>query len=115
MIRVEKELIMNSSTRRDFLQRTLGAATLLSAGLSVPDFLARSALAAAGQKHSSGDKVLVVVQLSGGNDGLNTVIPYADVEYGKHRIALNIGKSHVLKIDDHVGLHPQMKAFAELL
>ena len=103
------------STRRRFLQTTLGSSTLLSAGLSVPTFLARTAQAAASQSRNSQGNVLVVVQLSGGNDGLNTVIPFADDAYGRNRIALRIADSQVLKIDDYIGFHPQMKGFAKLL
>ena len=102
------------ASRRRFLQSTLGSATLLSSGLTVPGFLARSARAAAGSGGKSNEKVLVVIQLSGGNDGLNTVIPYADDDYARNRIALRIPTSQVLKLNDHVGLHPRMNAFHEL-
>ncbi|MBK7874985.1 MAG: DUF1501 domain-containing protein [Planctomycetes bacterium] len=62
---------------------------------------------------SSGDpsrRILVVVQLSGGNDGLNTVVPYADDAYQKARPKLAYGAKDVLRIDDGTGLHPSMKA-----
>lgn len=101
------------ASRRRFLKSTLGASTLLSMGLDVPAFLARSAMAAV--KTPAKNRVLVVVQLSGGNDGLNTVIPYADEAYAKNRIALRIAREQVLKIDDYLGLHPQMTGFAKLL
>jgi len=103
------------TSRRRFLQTTLGSTTLLSAGLSVPAFLARSACAAAEQPSGGSGKVLVVVQLSGGNDGLNTVVPYGDDGYGRNRIALRIPTEQVLKIDDHLGFHPQMQGFSKLL
>lgn len=61
-----------------------------------------------------GQRVLVVVQLTGGNDGLNTVIPYADGEYYKNRFTLAIGKDAVLTCDDHIGLHPSLRGFADL-
>jgi uncharacterized protein (DUF1501 family) len=99
-------------TRRRFLQTTLGSSTLLSMGLTAPAFLTRSARAAQSGK---GNNVLVVVQLSGGNDGLNTVVPYADEAYEKNRIVLRIPKDQVLKIDAHVGLHPQMTGFRKLI
>jgi len=104
------------SSRRQFLQHTLGASALISSGLAVPSFLARSArvLAADGAK-KPGDKALVVVQLSGGNDGLNTVIPYADPLYNRNRIVLRIGRDQVRKIDSHVGFHPRMEGFSKLL
>jgi uncharacterized protein (DUF1501 family) len=101
-------------SRRRFLQSSLGSSALLSMGLTVPQFLARSAQAAAGAR-AGGDRVLVVLQLSGGNDGLNTVVPYADEAYAKNRIVLRVPAGQVLKIDDHLGLHPQMSGFAELL
>ncbi len=51
----------------------------------------------------------MVVQMSGGNDGLNTVVPYADDRYHEARPALRIAEDKVLKLDDRVGLHPSMK------
>jgi uncharacterized protein (DUF1501 family) len=60
-----------SPNRRDFLKTS----SLMAWGLSVPTFLGRTALAADASKK---DTILVVVQLTGGNDGLNTVIPFAD-------------------------------------
>lgn len=101
-----------SPTRRQFLKTTLGSATLLSAGVTVPTFLARTAAAAQGK---SGDRVLVVVQLAGGNDGLNTVIPFADDHYLRNRPTLRIGAGQALKIDDYLGLHPRMAGFSRLL
>jgi uncharacterized protein (DUF1501 family) len=56
-----------------------------------------------------------VVQLTGGNDGLNTVIPYADEEYAKLRPTLKVARPQVKKINDHVGLHPSMDGLAGLL
>lgn len=106
------------ASRRRFLQATLGSSTLLSAGLAVPAFLARSAWAAsdpaAGKTGSLSENILVVVQLSGGNDGLNTVIPFADDGYGRNRITLRIPDSQVLKLNDQTGLHPQMEGFKKL-
>src|SRR5205085_9945586 len=51
----------------------------------------------------------------GGNDGLNTVIPYADEKYAKYRPTLRVAKAQVKKIDDHVGLHPSLEGLAGLL
>jgi uncharacterized protein (DUF1501 family) len=53
--------------------------------------------------------ILVVLELGGGNDGLNTVIPHADDVYHKSRPALRVEPGKVLKLDDHVGLHPSLK------
>ena len=54
------------------------------------------------------DPVLVVLQLSGGNDGINTVIPYGDPHYADHRPAVRVPDDQVLKLSDHVGLNPNM-------
>jgi uncharacterized protein (DUF1501 family) len=96
-----------SPTRRQFLQ-TSG---LVAFGATVPTFLGRTAFAAeAGKK----DTVLVVVQLTGGNDGLNTVIPFADAEYAKLRPTLKIPKDQIKKLNDSLGLHPALEGMAKL-
>ncbi len=100
-------------TRRELIRLGLGSSALLACGPTVPLFLASSAAAladepgrAAASKTGAG-RILVVVQLSGGNDGLNTVVPYRDDEYRKQRPGLQIATKEVLKIDDHIGLHPR--------
>jgi uncharacterized protein (DUF1501 family) len=60
-------------------------------------------------------RILLVIQLDGGNDGLNTVVPYRDDEYRKRRPKLAIPAAEVKRIDDRMGLHPQLDAFAKLL
>jgi len=100
-------------TRRDFLRLGLGSATLLAAGKTVPLFLASSARAA--EARAFGGRVLVVLELSGGNDGLNTVVPYRDDDYRKHRPRLRVERNAVLRIDDQVGLHPALGGLARLL
>ena len=50
--------------------------------------------------------ILVVLQLAGGNDGLNTVIPFADDAYRRARPTLGFAPDKVLKLNDHVGLNP---------
>lgn len=98
--------------RRDFLK----TGSLVTLGASVPAYLARTALAApdAG-KAGSKDTILVVVELFGGNDGLNTVVPFKDPEYRKLRPTLALPTNQLHKISDELGLHPQMSGFAELL
>ena len=96
-----------NSTRREFVHLGLGSCTLLACGASVPGFLARSAMAAPPGDRATG-RVLVVVELNGGNDGLNTVVPYADDAYGRHRPQLRIPAGSLHKLDDHVGLHPAL-------
>jgi uncharacterized protein (DUF1501 family) len=100
-------------SRRDFLKDAAGATGLLAFGSSIPVFLARSAAALeAGQP--SRQPVLVVIQLSGGNDGLNTVVPYLDDAYHRSRPTLRIAPDQVLKLDSGLGLHPAMPAFRKL-
>jgi uncharacterized protein (DUF1501 family) len=98
-------------TRREFLMRTLRGSSLLAVGSVVPQFLANTALAAETGK----DTILVVVELSGGNDGLNTVIPYADDLYHKARPTLRFKQDQVIRVDDHIGLNPAMGGFRPLL
>lgn len=101
------------TNRREFLGTALSGSTLISMGLTAPTFLCRSALAAASR--SSDERVLVVIQLSGGNDGVNTAIPFGDDLYAKNRTALRIPTDQVLKIDDYCGLHPSLAGLSKLL
>jgi uncharacterized protein (DUF1501 family) len=106
----------SKTTRREIIRLGLGSSALLACGPTVPLFLARSAHALAEDRPSlSKGRILVVVQLDGGNDGLNTVVPYRDDEYRKHRPALAIGANEVRKIDDRIGLHPALEPFSKLL
>ncbi|MCH8921657.1 MAG: DUF1501 domain-containing protein [Planctomycetes bacterium] len=102
-----------STTRRRFLAASLGSSAIVSLTPRVPGFLLQAA--AREQNKKQGENVLVVVQLSGGNDGLNTVVPYADDAYGRNRFTLRIGEGQVRKIDDYAGFHPAMEGFEKLL
>jgi uncharacterized protein (DUF1501 family) len=107
------------STRREFVGRSLA---LLSVAPTIPSFIDQTIWAMANpldmprtQQPSGKDgKIFVVVQLSGGNDGLNTVVPYGDDAYFKARGALAHDKNAVLKLDNYVGLAPNLKAFKSL-
>jgi uncharacterized protein (DUF1501 family) len=102
-------------TRREMFRLGLGSSAILACGPRVPLFLARSARALADDRISSKGRILVVVQLDGGNDGLNTVVPYRDDEYRKRRPKLAIAAAEAKKIDDRIGLHPSLDSFAKLL
>lgn len=60
------------------------------------------------------NKRLVVIQLSGGNDGINTIIPYGLDEYYQNRSRVGIKADEILKIDEKFGFHPKMEGFREL-
>jgi len=61
-----------------------------------------------------GNKVLVIVQLSGGNDGLNTIIPYRNDIYYKERPALGIRRDKALSLTDELGIHPSLAGLKAL-
>ena len=98
-------------SRRDFLK---GSLALAAAATTIPSFLAQTVLAATADI-PSGDRVLVIIQLSGGNDGLNTIIPYQNDHYYRARPTLAIGKTDALSVNDEVAFHPAMAGMTELL
>ncbi|HEY4672572.1 MAG TPA: DUF1501 domain-containing protein [Nitrososphaerales archaeon] len=90
--------------RREFLK--MGAIGVLGAGTMM--LLPRTYAQQADIDPSKAKNKLVVVQLSGGNDGLNTVVPYGDPAYYTKRPTLAVKPENVLKIDDRVGFAPQL-------
>ncbi len=111
-------------SRRLFLERGL---TLASMAATVPQFIQQSALGMLMSTPYSGngvptDRILVIVQLGGGNDGLNTVIPYGDAAYYNARPSLGIGApgsgaGRALELDQQrgIGLHPNLTGLKSLL
>src|SRR5438045_2438268 len=99
-------------SRRDFLKTS----SLVALGATVPGFVSRTAAQApiAGLPGAR-DTILVVVQLTGGNDGLNTVIPYRDEQYRRLRPTLAQRQNQVRRINDDLGLHESMTGLGELL
>ena len=97
-------------TRRDFLRGTLAATAV---GAAVPEIWGNAAQAATndGVHH---DRVLVVLQLAGGNDGLNTVVPYTDPSYYRLRPTVGVPADRVLHLDDGVGLHPALSGIKSM-
>lgn len=106
-------------TRREFLRSTvLGA----SAAWTIPAFVERTF----GQLHEAArdlaiqpvtgkdDTILVVIQLAGGNDGLNTLVPYGDDAYHKARPRLGKKDKEIIKLDDYLGLNSSMPYLGSL-
>ncbi len=93
--------------RRNFLQ----TGSLATAALLMPRFLKAFEQP---KMVPPGNKVLVVLQLSGGNDGLNTVIPVRNDIYYRERPRLGITKDKALQLTDEVGLNPALIAFKDL-
>lgn len=92
--------------RRDFLSNfsSVTGAALLSA--HAPGW----AQAVASRASSVQDRILVLIELKGGNDGLNTVVPYADNAYYQLRNTIGLKPEELIKLDAQVGLHPELKA-----
>src|SRR3954469_18455900 len=106
-----------SCSRRDFLIRGLYG---VGVGAGLPLVLTRTSAALAAQalegtsfeKHP--ERILVVVELSGGNDGLNTVVPFGDPAYHRARPNLGIPDRQVINIAGGFGFHPSMVGFERL-
>ena len=114
---------MNAYSRREFLQSSLA---MVSACGTVPAFLNSTGNALAAPYENSTvknlpgipeDRVLVVIQLSGGNDGINTVIPFGSSTYYDVRPRIAVSAHEVLKLDtaDGIGLHPAMSGFHKMV
>lgn len=106
-------------TRRKFLRTSmLGAAATWTLPIFLEKtFFALDALAADSPTQTVTGKdgtILVVLQMAGGNDGLNTVIPYADDAYHVARPRLRLAPDQVLKIDNHIALNPKLTGLKSL-
>ena len=103
---VRKPSTGNGITRRSLLA---GGLTSVSALAAAPLFSSR-----AWAQANRDQRILVSVELSGGNDGLNTVVPHGDDAYYRHRPTIGIRPDQVRKLDDHFGLNPGMLGFERL-
>ncbi|MCW5765885.1 MAG: DUF1501 domain-containing protein [Phycisphaeraceae bacterium] len=111
--------IPSAFTRRQFLTTGL---TLASASLTIPAFLNSSAFGlprnwwnGTSTPGAPDERILVVIQLGGGNDGLNTVVPYGEAAYYKARPAIGIPENKVVKLSKSpVGLHPALAPLADM-
>jgi uncharacterized protein (DUF1501 family) len=106
---------MTISSRRDFLRTGFFG---IGVGTAMPFVFEHSALAmaadAADGKEPHPERILVVVEMTGGNDGLNTLIPYRNDKYYKVRPTLAIKPDKVMKLNDEVGLHSSMTGMKKL-
>src|SRR5947208_1959914 len=106
-----------SCSRRDFLVRGLYG---LGVGAGLPLVLSRTSAALTAQAlqgtsiEKNPERILVVVELSGGNDGLNTIVPYSDPAYYRARPKLGIAEREVIKAANGFGFHPSMVGFERL-
>lgn len=103
-------------TRRDFMKR---GTLFLAMGVTAPTFLTRTVEVLARDNDACmtgphGKRVLVVIQLGGGNDGLNSVVPYGDPVYYQARPRLGIAPNAVLPLSDYVGFNPVLSPLKAL-
>jgi len=91
--------------RRNFLVASGG---VLGVGIqaAVPSYLAAAGLS---QEGVTGETILVAIQMAGGNDGLNTVVPYRDDHYHRQRPTLALKETEVIRLQDDLGFHPALK------
>ena len=101
------------TTRREFISLSGKGIGLLAFSQFAPNFLVQSTRAAAPAPEKD-RSILVLVQLAGGNDGLNTLIPFEDADYYRLRPTLGIAKDQVLRLGDTHGLHPAMTAMRDV-
>ena len=94
--------------RRDFIQRSV----LASGALMIPGFL--KPFEALASTNLSGYRNLVIIQLSGGNDGLNTIIPYGNDIYYQKRKTIAIDKANIIRLNDMQGFNPSLGALKEI-
>lgn len=98
------------TSRRAFIKKSAFATV---GGMMIPNFLKAFELQQLGQSQTT-DKILVIIQLSGGNDGLNTIVPYRNDIYYKSRPSIAIPSDKVLKINDEVGFNPALESLRGL-
>ena len=110
MTRKSNNHMQVNAKRRALLKRSV----LTFAGAACPPGLGGLLGPALRAETLKDEKILVIMELSGGNDGLNTVVPYADDAYYRHRPTLGIAKEKLIRIDDHFGFNPGMAGFEKL-
>lgn len=107
-------------TRREFIKKGL---TMVAVGVTAPSFITRTALAmnnpwdvsqVTSRPGVPDDRILVVVQMGGGNDGLNSIVPFTNDAYYRARPNLAVPQKDVIRITDELGLHPNLGKLKEL-
>src|SRR5580765_179059 len=110
---------LSLKTRREFLRTSVLGGAL---SWTVPAFLANTFSALQAQAAESATQtttgrdsnILVILQMAGGNDGLNTVVPYSNDHYHRARPKLGLAEKRILKINDEIGLHENLAGFKNL-
>ena len=109
-----KAILNKKVKRREILRRGMAGIGIAGVGASILKPSAFTSVAEAAALAEANGKILVILELSGGNDGLNTVVPYGDDAYYRHRPEIGLPKSQLRILDDHFGLNPGMSGFEEL-
>ncbi len=101
------------TSRRQFIQQSVGT---FAGFLAIDSIFARAARAAGAvtAPGSTAGRTLVVVNLQGGNDGLNTVVPFGDPEYYRLRPSINVAQGDILRFDSNLGLNPKLAGIKAL-
>jgi uncharacterized protein (DUF1501 family) len=95
--------------RRHFLRTS----AVVSLSPTLPTFLSNAALTATHSRSDNG-RILVVIQLDGGNDGINTVVPFKDEGYAQHRKELRLPENDLIKVTNDFAFHPRLRSASEL-
>ena len=114
---MKKEITLQ--TRREFLRTTVLGSAL---SWTVPAFLADTFAALQTQAADSATQIatgkdstiLVVLQMAGGNDGINTVVPYSSDHYHNARPKIGLSAQQILKLNDNIGFHGSLGGFKNL-
>ncbi|MCA9125670.1 MAG: DUF1501 domain-containing protein [Planctomycetales bacterium] len=92
-------------------RKFIASSAIISLAPTFPAILTRAAVA---NQWDSGGRILVVIQLDGGNDGINTVVPYRDEGYAKYRKELRLPDSQLIKLTDAFAFHASLRDVSEL-
>src|SRR5688572_2767393 len=97
--------------RRDFMK---GGVAVFSLGFAGSDLMTQMALAQGSANAERDRNILVMIELNGGNDGINTVVPFTESAYYSSRPNIAIPRANVLEVGSKLGFHPSMGALKRL-